>query len=69
MYRGIRYLYYKPLKSFDEGKRRLRLDSIKISIDGADARIHDEFRGVPGHPKEAGVITITQKKEGHETLP
>jgi len=32
------------LKEFDEGKRRLRLDSIQVSIDGSKAEIHDLSR-------------------------
>jgi SynChlorMet cassette radical SAM/SPASM protein ScmE len=32
------------LKAFDVGKRRLRLDSIQVSIDGSCAEIHDQSR-------------------------
>jgi len=34
----------KTLQSFDKGKRRLRLDSIQISIDGSCAKIHNKSR-------------------------
>jgi SynChlorMet cassette radical SAM/SPASM protein ScmE len=32
------------LKAFDVGKRRLRLDSIQVSIDGSRAEVHDKSR-------------------------
>ncbi len=32
------------LKEFEQGKRRLRLDSIQVSIDGSSAEIHDKSR-------------------------
>ena len=32
------------LKAFEQGKRRLRLDSIQVSIDGSCAEIHDQSR-------------------------
>jgi len=32
------------IRKFDEGKRRLRLDSIQVSIDGSRAEIHDRSR-------------------------
>ena len=32
------------LKAFEKGKRRLRLDSIQVSIDGSCAEIHDKSR-------------------------
>lgn len=34
----------ETLKAFDVGKRRLRLDSIQVSIDGSRADIHDQSR-------------------------
>ena len=34
----------KVIKKFDTGKRRLRLDSIQVSIDGSKAEIHDLSR-------------------------
>jgi SynChlorMet cassette radical SAM/SPASM protein ScmE len=34
----------KLLKKFEQGKRRLRLDSIQISIDGSTAAIHNQSR-------------------------
>ena len=34
----------KMLAKFDEGKRRLRLNSIQISIDGSTAEINDQSR-------------------------
>lgn len=34
----------KTIKSFEEGKRRLRLDSIQVSIDGSTAFIHNKSR-------------------------
>ena len=34
----------KLLKKFEQGKRRLRLDYIQVSIDGSTAAIHDQSR-------------------------
>ena len=34
----------KTLKNFEEGKRKIRLDYIQISIDGSKAEIHDKSR-------------------------
>ncbi len=34
----------KTLEEFDKGKRRLRLDSIQVSIDGSSAEVHDQSR-------------------------
>lgn len=34
----------KLLKNFEQGKRRLRLDYIQVSIDGSRAEIHDQSR-------------------------
>jgi len=34
----------KMLEKFDKGKRRLRLDSVQISIDGSSADVHDHSR-------------------------
>ncbi|MCD4743545.1 MAG: SynChlorMet cassette radical SAM/SPASM protein ScmE [Desulfobacteraceae bacterium] len=35
----------KTLRSFEQGKRRIRLDSIQVSIDGSCAEVHDKSRG------------------------
>jgi len=34
----------KTIEEFEKGKRRLRLDSIQISIDGSSAEVHDHSR-------------------------
>lgn len=34
----------ETIEAFDEGKRRLRLDSIQISIDGSSAEVHNKSR-------------------------
>ncbi len=51
------------LARFSEGKRRIRLDSIQISIDGSRAEIHDKSRPPRSFDKAIEVLRLL-KKEG-----
>ena len=51
----------KTIAAFGEGKRRLRLDSIQVSIDGSRAEIHDKSR--PPHSFDAALRGLRLLKE------
>ena len=51
------------IKAFESGKRRLRLDSIQISIDGSNPSVHDLSR--PPHSFERAIRGVRLLKAAH----
>jgi SynChlorMet cassette radical SAM/SPASM protein ScmE len=52
----------ETIAAFEEGKRRTRLDSIQVSIDGSCAEIHDRSR--PPHSFDAALRGLRLLREG-----
>ncbi len=48
----------QTITEFAKGKRRLRLDSIQISIDGSNAKIHDKSRPPRSFDKALGALKL-----------
>ncbi len=51
----------KTIGEFAQGKRRLRLDSIQISIDGSKAEIHDKSRPPKSFEKALNALKLLKK--------
>jgi len=51
------------IEKLKEGKRRLRLDSIQVSIDGSCPEVHDKSRGVGSFEKAARGLRLLKEAE------